>query len=122
MTTPLDRVRFGITVLAIVFVGAVIGYHLLGYPWIEAIWLVVVTIAGVGYSERSQQVPSVQLISSGDECWRSILSTISRSGERRGFESGICARPRQSFSSGVHRRANGRRALGCDQAAAPYGE
>lgn len=65
MTTPFDRVRRGLVVLGVVFVVSVLGYRLAGYPWIEAVWMVVITVASVGYGERSQQSPAVQLLTVG---------------------------------------------------------
>ena len=66
MNTPLQRIRQGVIVLLVIVVIAVIGYHFLGgYPWIESLWLVVITITGVGYSERSQSPPLIQVWSVG---------------------------------------------------------
>ena len=48
MKSPLARIRQGAIALAIVFLVAVVGYRVGGYPWPEAVWMVVVTIAGVG--------------------------------------------------------------------------
>ncbi len=45
MKTPLRRMREGAIVLVTVFVVAVIGYRMLGqYDWMEAVWMVVITI------------------------------------------------------------------------------
>lgn len=65
MKSPLERVRLGLFLLATVFVVSVAGYRLAGYPWIEAIWMVVITIASVGYGERSAEPPAVQLLTIG---------------------------------------------------------
>jgi len=62
MSTPLARVRRGLIVLASVFVLSVLAYRWTGYPWVEAAWMVVITIASVGFGERSTQSPSVQLL------------------------------------------------------------
>jgi len=62
MRAPLARVRLGFLLLAIVFVASVGGYRLLGYNWLEAVWMVVITIASVGYGERPTQPPAVQLL------------------------------------------------------------
>jgi len=52
MRSPLLRIRIGGFVLALVFATAVIGYHFLGgYDWVDAIYMVVITIFGVGYGE-----------------------------------------------------------------------
>ena len=66
MNTPLERVRLGAIVLAAVFVTAVLGYRYLGgYDWLGAVWMVVVTISTVGYSEQSQAPGTVQALSIG---------------------------------------------------------
>ncbi len=66
MKTPLRRMREGAIVLVTVFVVAVIGYRMLGqYDWMEAVWMVVITISTVGYGERSDFGPGLQLFSVG---------------------------------------------------------
>lgn len=63
MSTSFQRVRQGAISLAIVFVFAVLGYHLVGgYPWLDAIWMVVITISTVGFSERSELPVELQLL------------------------------------------------------------
>jgi voltage-gated potassium channel len=62
MTSPLERVRRGFFLLGAIFVGAIIAYRIAGYPWIEAVWMVVITISSVGYGERSNESPAVQLL------------------------------------------------------------
>ena len=62
MSSPLERVRRGLMLFGAVVVCSVVAYHLLGYPWIEALWMVVITIGSVGFGERSQQPPAVQLL------------------------------------------------------------
>jgi len=52
MRTPLQRIRLGAVVLAGVFVIAVVGYRLQGRSWIDALYMVVITIATVGFGER----------------------------------------------------------------------
>lgn len=47
--------------MATVFVVAVIGYKLFGYDWVTAIWMVVITISSVGYSESTSSSPAFQL-------------------------------------------------------------
>jgi voltage-gated potassium channel len=61
MKSPLARVRRGSLVLACVVVVSVCGYRLLGYGWLEAIWVVVITISSVGFGEKPTQPPAVQL-------------------------------------------------------------
>lgn len=66
MKKPLVRIRAGACVLAVVFVAGVVGYRLLGgYDWLEAVWMVVITIATVGYGERSGLSPSLQVLTIG---------------------------------------------------------
>jgi voltage-gated potassium channel len=62
MRSPLERVRLGFFLLASVFALSVVGYRLLGYNWVEAVWMVVITIASVGYGEKPTQPPAVQLV------------------------------------------------------------
>lgn len=62
MRAPVERLRLGGIILAAVFIASVLGYHFLGgYPWIESVWMVVITIASVGYGERSAQPWYMQL-------------------------------------------------------------
>ena len=62
MNSPLARLRKGATVLAIIVLSAVCAFRWTGqYTWVEAIWMVVVTISTVGYGESSDQTTSVQL-------------------------------------------------------------
>lgn len=61
MTKAMHRFRRGLILLGAIFASSVVGYWSLGYPWIEAVWMVVITIASVGYGERSQQPPTVQI-------------------------------------------------------------
>lgn len=63
MRTPLERIRRGAIVLGAIFVIAVVGYHFAGYDWVESIWLVVVTISSVGFSEHSSHSPMLQMFS-----------------------------------------------------------
>lgn len=51
--SPLQRVAVGGIVLASVLILATIGYHLLGRPWVEAAYMTVITVATIGYGERT---------------------------------------------------------------------
>ncbi|MCA9177005.1 MAG: potassium channel protein [Planctomycetales bacterium] len=61
--TPLGRVRLGLAVLGGVVVLATLGYRLCGYGWLDAVWMVVITISTVGYGESSTTTPAVQALS-----------------------------------------------------------
>ena len=62
MQSPLKRIRIGAVSLLTIFVVSVIGYRVLGdYDWLEAIWLVVVTISTVGYGESTESSVSIQV-------------------------------------------------------------
>lgn len=53
-------------VLVTVFAIAVLGYRFLGgKDWIDAVWMVVITVSTVGYSEQSQLSPGLQLFTIG---------------------------------------------------------
>ncbi|MFP6601111.1 MAG: potassium channel protein [Pirellulaceae bacterium] len=55
MKTPLQKVKLGALVLLAIFMVAVGVYHWRGdYSWLDAVWMVVITISSVGYGERSQ--------------------------------------------------------------------
>ena len=63
MRTPLERIRLGGFVLAVVFVFAILGYRFVGgYDWTAAVWMVVITISTVGYGESSQLPAQVQAL------------------------------------------------------------
>ena len=63
MIHPLYRIRIGAIVLVLLVAAATIGYRVLGgYGWLESLWMVVVTISTVGFGERSQTAPAVQLL------------------------------------------------------------
>jgi voltage-gated potassium channel len=51
MSSSLKRLRVGLVVLVIIFLVAVLGYRLAGWEWIEAVYMVVVTLSTVGYKE-----------------------------------------------------------------------
>lgn len=62
MQTPLVRIRAGAVSLAIVFLLSICAYRFLGdYTWLEAIWMVVVTISTVGFGEQSESNEAVQI-------------------------------------------------------------
>ncbi|MEM0924433.1 MAG: potassium channel protein [Planctomycetota bacterium] len=64
MNSPFNKIRIGATALLLIVLLAVIGYRLIAdYDWIEALWMVVITISTVGYSEHSRQDIGTQLLS-----------------------------------------------------------
>lgn len=66
LNTPLNRVRIGLVVLLSVVVLATLGYHWgAGFSLVDSLWLVVVTISTVGFSERSVLSDGMQLFTVG---------------------------------------------------------
>lgn len=70
MKTPLERIREGVGVFAVILLGATVGFRYLGshsngepYDWVDAIWMMVITISSVGYGEASSQTHQFQLFS-----------------------------------------------------------
>jgi voltage-gated potassium channel len=61
MNRTLRRVRRGAILLAVVLVGSVCGYRLFGRTWIEATYMVVITVATIGFGEHSLLSPAEQL-------------------------------------------------------------
>ena len=63
MTSPLSKIRSGAFALTLIVIGAIVAFRIAGgYTWLEAIWLVVITISTVGFSENPQSTEWVQLI------------------------------------------------------------
>ena len=65
MKTSLERIRFGIIVLITIVLVAMIGFRMAGYDWIGSLYMSVITISSVGYGERSQLDPELQLFTVG---------------------------------------------------------
>ena len=62
MKSPLQRIRRGAITLALIVMLSTVGFRYFGdYDWIGAVWMVVITISTVGYSERSDLDPAVKL-------------------------------------------------------------
>jgi voltage-gated potassium channel len=61
MTSPLQRLRIGLVVLAIIFLVAVSGYSLAGWDLIDSVYMVVVTLSTVGYREADKMTPGLEL-------------------------------------------------------------
>jgi voltage-gated potassium channel len=51
MKTSLQRIVLGATFFGLTLLIAVVGYRLAGWSWMDAIYMVVITIFGVGYGE-----------------------------------------------------------------------
>lgn len=63
MRSPLHRIRFGAVSLVTVFLASTVGYRYLdGKSWLDSIWMVVITISTVGFSEHSESTPAVQIL------------------------------------------------------------
>ena len=60
MNTPLKRIRLGAVVLVLILIAATVGYRLGGLTWIESIYMVVITVSTVGYSEVPEMGPGLQ--------------------------------------------------------------
>ena len=59
----LQRFTQGALSLLVVIALSVLGFHYIaGYDWIDALWMVVITISTVGYSEHSQLPIETQLL------------------------------------------------------------
>lgn len=59
MRTPLERIKLGGFVLFAIFFLSVIGYRVLGgYSWLDAIWMVTITVSTVGYGESKSTLPT----------------------------------------------------------------
>lgn len=64
MTNPLQKMRVGFLALGTIVLTAVVAFHTIAkYSWIDAIWMVVITISTVGYSEQSDASPTIKLLS-----------------------------------------------------------
>ncbi len=63
LKSPLQRIASGGLLLFAVFGIAVVGYRCFGdYDWLQATWMVVITISTVGYSETSTLSPTLQML------------------------------------------------------------
>ena len=63
MSSPFQRIITGVISLAMIILAATIAFHFLGnYGWLESLWLVVITISTVGFSEHSSAPPTIQIL------------------------------------------------------------
>jgi voltage-gated potassium channel len=65
MTSPLYRIRVGALVLCAVLLCAVVGYRLAGRDWLDALYMVIITVSSVGFGESSQLKPAEQWLTMG---------------------------------------------------------
>ena len=66
MQHPLAKLRAGLLALGAIVLVAVVAFHsIAGYSWIDALWMVVITISTVGYSEQSDASATIKLLSLG---------------------------------------------------------
>lgn len=64
MTDPLRKMRVGFLALGTIVLTAVVAFHTIaGYTWIDSVWMVVITISTVGYSEQSDASATIKLLS-----------------------------------------------------------
>lgn len=62
----LGHIAKGIVLLGVIVAIGVVGYVLAGWPWIDALYMVVITIFGVGYGEvRSVEEPALKFFTMG---------------------------------------------------------
>ncbi|MBF2003462.1 MAG: potassium channel protein [Synechococcales cyanobacterium C42_A2020_086] len=62
MQSPLRRILTGAIFLVVTLVGAIIGYSLLGCPLLDAVYMVIITIFGVGYGEFCPVSPAQRIL------------------------------------------------------------
>lgn len=60
--TPLERVRLGTVVLCLILIVSIVGYVVGGRTWLDALYMVVITVGTVGYGETSH-------LSSPEKIW-----------------------------------------------------
>jgi voltage-gated potassium channel len=58
MNSPQQRIKIGALSLACVFIVSVMGLHWIGgYDWLDSLWMVVITVSTVGFSEKKNVLP-----------------------------------------------------------------
>jgi len=61
---PLERLRAGLAILAIIFLVAVLGYWAAGWSLLDSVYMVVVTLSTVGYREIGEMSPILKVFTS----------------------------------------------------------
>lgn len=59
--STLRRIRAGAFVLAMILITAVMGYRWAGWSWIDAIYMVAITVSTVGYGEIGPMTPELRV-------------------------------------------------------------
>ena len=63
---PLQKMKAGFIALAMIVVIAILAFrYVCDYDWVDALWMVVITISTVGYNERSQVDVNTKLLCIG---------------------------------------------------------
>ncbi len=62
MNVALRRIRWGAILLAVILAASVCGYRLLGRSWLDALYMVVITVATVGFGEHTDLPPAEQVL------------------------------------------------------------
>jgi voltage-gated potassium channel len=62
MTDSIKRILIGLVIFLTTLVGSVVGYVLMGWSWFDALYMVVITVFGVGYGEvRPMTTPAERI-------------------------------------------------------------
>jgi len=61
MNLPLRRIERGAILLGLILAASIVGYHLLGRDWLDAAYMVVITVASVGFGEHSDLPPAEKI-------------------------------------------------------------
>ena len=61
MNVPLRRIRRGAILLGLILAASIVGYRMLGRSWLDAAYMVVITVGTVGFGEHSDLPPAEQL-------------------------------------------------------------
>lgn len=60
MKSPLERLRLGALFLGVILLTAVLGYRMFGLTWLDSIYMVVITVSTVGFSEIGEMTPGMR--------------------------------------------------------------